>query len=201
MQPIITPEYLTSQGLNKTFNKRFWSKVFIMPYDRGCWLWLGTTFPNGYGAIKAKWDWKCWLAHRAAWTLCRGPIPEGMLVCHTCDNPPCVNPDHLFLGTHLTNSQDKASKGRWGLTGARGESNGNNKVDPFTVIRIRWLYSTGLYSQDKLAKIFGTCQTNISSLVQRKTWPNKLSFEIASAQRARREAKRLESGTIHASSA
>lgn len=66
---------------------------------------------DGYGRIRV--DGKSWLAHRFSWVLANGPIPEGMYVCHRCDNPPCINPEHLFLGTQTDNMRDMAAKGRW----------------------------------------------------------------------------------------
>ena len=71
-----------------------------------CWLWEGCIDRRGYGRIGRE------RAHRRMWQSCHGPIPAGMFVCHTCDNPPCVRPDHLFLGTHTDNMRDMVSKGR-----------------------------------------------------------------------------------------
>lgn len=86
---------------------RFWSKV-----ERGpqCWIWQAACSPSGYG--------KFWVsghevrAHRFVWELMHGPIPEGLMVCHHCDTPPCVRPDHLFLGTGSDNMRDMARKRR-----------------------------------------------------------------------------------------
>jgi hypothetical protein len=91
-----------------TFAERFWGRV-----DRSgdCWLWTGWRQANGYGGLRVKRQ--AHYAHRVAWTLVNGPIPDGLFVCHHCDNRPCVRPDHLFLGTARDNTRDSIAKGRW----------------------------------------------------------------------------------------
>lgn len=79
--------------------------------ESGCWLWLGNWTQNGYGAVKHSGRWLTG-AHRLFYELHRGEIPDGLLVCHKCDTPVCVNPDHLFLGTQSDNMRDKVRKGR-----------------------------------------------------------------------------------------
>jgi hypothetical protein len=81
------------------------------PNERGCREWQGARQPTGYGEITV--NGKSATTHRLAWELAHGPIPTGMCVCHHCDNPPCCEPSHLFLGTHKDNMQDAAKKGRW----------------------------------------------------------------------------------------
>lgn len=87
--------------------------------NTGCWLWLGVLSPRGYGKLKSRGH--SMAAHRASYISFRGPIPGGLCVLHRCDNPPCVNPDHLWLGTNADNSADMVAKGR----SARGERHGS----------------------------------------------------------------------------
>jgi hypothetical protein len=87
--------------------ERFWAKV--EKQESGCWVWQGAT-RSGYGAIKI--DGKVKGTHRVSFEMANGPIPEGLLVCYSCDNPPCVNPDHLWLGTYEDNARDGWKKGR-----------------------------------------------------------------------------------------
>lgn len=78
--------------------------------ESGCYLWEGARSESGYGRV---YDGsRMWQAHRLVWTQVKGPIPHGLFVCHKCDTPPCVNPDHLFLGTAKDNNRDMAKKGR-----------------------------------------------------------------------------------------
>ena len=91
----------------------FWHRV---DKTGSCWEWLGGKDRDGYGrynltksqTLPTKW----WGVHRLSYTLSKGPIPKGMVVCHTCDNPGCCNPDHLFVGTQLDNIKDMDAKGR-----------------------------------------------------------------------------------------
>jgi len=78
----------------------------------GCWIWTGARTPHGYGQVQV--DGRRMLIHRASWEQENGPIPAGLLVLHRCDTPPCINPEHLFLGTQSDNMRDSKAKGRSG---------------------------------------------------------------------------------------
>jgi hypothetical protein len=94
-----------------TLLQRFWSKV-DKGNGTGCWLWTGSKSGSlGYGQVRNE-QGESEFAHRLAWRMANGPIPDGLYVCHTCDTPPCVRPTHLFLGTALDNTRDAVSKGR-----------------------------------------------------------------------------------------
>ncbi len=98
-----------SEKKKKSFTGRFWSKVRKLPGDE-CWEWQGSRLPSGYGIFSLM---KIQIgAHRFCWWMLHGLPPEGLLICHKCDNPPCVNPSHLFLGTYLDNNRDRMLKGR-----------------------------------------------------------------------------------------
>lgn len=93
--------------LSEPVSVRFWR--FVQKSD-GCWLWLGTKSADGYGSIRHAGKMR--KAHRVAYELMRGVIPDGGQICHHCDNPACVNPDHLFVGTNRDNMIDRQRKGR-----------------------------------------------------------------------------------------
>lgn len=143
--------------------ERFWSKV---RRGEGCWTWLASTSPRGYGNIR--WRGRKHRANRIAWELERGPVPEGMFVCHSCDNPSCVNPDHLFLGTAKDNAQDRTQKGR--NRSCRGETHGMVKLTSQQVLEIRQRWAAGPPNQRLLAQEYGVCRPLISMIVHRRIW-------------------------------
>jgi len=176
-----------------TPEERFWPKVDIQGPDE-CWLWTGGTNRGGYGTFQGvvRGDG----AHRFAWELANGPIPEGMVVRHlVCDNPPCVNAKHLSLGTHEDNMADMRSKDRgcvgdrngtrihservprgdehWSRANpekvARGASAGGAKLTTDKVREIRRLRSGGL-GQREIAEQFAVSQAAIQSIISGRNW-------------------------------
>ena len=143
--------------------KRFWVKVLK---SDGCWLWVGNQDHRGYGRFRIDAQGKMDGAHRAAWFLTYGPVPDGLHVCHHCDNPRCVRPDHLFLGTHDDNMRDMTVKGR----GHQGVRNVNAKVTEADVRAIRIRYAAGGVTQKALAEKYGVDHTTVSLIVRRKNW-------------------------------
>ena len=128
--------------------------------NSGCWLWLGNVQKSGHGRLK--WHGRTTLAHRLSWELHRGPIPPGMLVCHTCDMGGCVNPDHLFIGTHADNHADRNRKGRQ----ARGERGGQAKLTATDVIAIR----ADPRRVAVIARAYGMGWSQIARIKKREWW-------------------------------
>lgn len=143
--------------------QRFWPKV---ERANNCWLWRGTLSPSGYGVLKL-WPRRQMPAHRYSYELHYGPIPDGMWVLHRCDNPPCVRPDHLFLGTNADNTADKVAKNRQ----ARGKGAGTKRrLTPEQVIDIRERYVPREITCAMLAAEYGVCLRTIHDIVRRSTW-------------------------------
>ena len=134
--------------------ERFWSHVLCITGTR-CWEWQGSRV-WGYGQLSTVGGGSPLKASRVAWELEHGPIPDGLLVCHRCDNPPCVNPSHLFLGTDADNMRDMITKGR--------------AHHPYTIshdqlVEIRARYLAGGVSQQELAAEYGVQHQQISRIV------------------------------------
>lgn len=105
--------------MKKTVAERFWSKVDIRDIDE-CWVWTRSLKAKGYGQFRVHpAPASPQTASRVAWQLANGPIPDGLFVCHACDNPPCCNPNHLFLGMPIDNTRDMIRKGRARYVGGR----------------------------------------------------------------------------------
>lgn len=151
---------------------RFWARVEYEP-NSGCWLWTGAPVRKGYGRIHVggrRPKGRDILAHRFSWAVSWGPIPNGAWVLHRCDNPPCVNPDHLFLGDHVANMADMAAKGRAVNTPHRGEEQIQAKLSDSAVNRIRTLYASGQATQRGLAAQYGVSKTLIGNVVRGENW-------------------------------
>jgi len=165
----------TNRYLGKKFPKRWTAEQrFFASWaqdENGCWNWLGSLSPRGYGRIKV--GDKNYRSHRYSWATENGrQIPDGMVVCHACDNPKCVNPTHLFIGTMADNVADCVRKGRHARgerlahPRARGEKNGNSRLTEQQVNRIK---SDGR-PQRVIAAEFGVSQTAIWAIKNGRMW-------------------------------
>lgn len=132
----------------------------------GCWEYRGSRTSQGYGRITCKGVTK--KAHVVAWEGVHGPKPSDMVVRHTCDNPPCVKPDHLILGTHQDNSDDMVSRGR--SHKPVGESHPMNRLTSAQVEEIRTKYVPRKYTLLMLAEEYGVSFQHVSDIVNRKKW-------------------------------
>lgn len=145
---------------------RFWSNVAIGDPD-GCWLWRGGTTRSGYGRLRA--NGRSTGAHRLSYEWFVGPIPEGYFVCHRCDVPECVNPEHLFLGSPLDNTRDMDAKGRRRVAPRAGTRNHNARLTEQIVRVARERHVAGV-SLHALAREYGVSVQAIWLAVRRTTW-------------------------------
>jgi len=154
----------------------FWARV---KKTDGCWVWSGGMSGCGYGQMPMKMrDRK---AHRFSWRIHNGPIPRGLFVLHKCDNPPCVNPDHLFLGTNLDNAKDRAQKGRSAFGDRngrhthpekvlRGEASPQSKLTANQVREIREKHQGRRFGYLETAKELGVTPQAIGFIVRGVNW-------------------------------
>lgn len=147
----------------KTTEMRFWEKVKITSPD-DCYEWLAGATPAGYGKFKV--NGKTLGAHRVAYEMKNGLIPDGMQVCHRCDNKKCVNYRHLFLGSAADNQFDKVKKNRQ----SKGQTHGSAKLTEEAVLQIRKYYDAGAVTQRWLARLYGVTQILIGKIVRREIW-------------------------------
>ncbi len=147
--------------------EKLWKRINKKGEDE-CWEWLGSVSKNGYGQFGI--NNKVYYTHRAVYELIYGIIPKGLCVCHKCNNPPCCNPNHLFLGTARENSDKRDREGRWRTGDYCGEKHGRSKLTEKNIMEIRTLYSTGKYFQRELGEMFGVSRTHIDRILGKRTW-------------------------------
>ena len=167
--------------MNEEWLVRFFSKV---KKTRSCWLWIASRTPSGYGRLTRNR-----YAHRVSWEIHRGAIPKGKHVLHRCDNPSCVNPEHLWLGTHSENMADRERKGR----SARNFS--NEKLKLGDIGRIIEMRKNGVH-QAEIARIFGVGESRICQIVKKyggETFNTNGSAKISMSD-AQRIRKMMNSG-------
>lgn len=148
--------------------ERFWSYV-EKAEGNACWIWKGGLFDKGYGQFRVKS--KKVKAHKFAFVIANGDIPSGLLVCHSCDNPPCVRPSHLFAGTHKQNSGDRDRKGRRSPhlpPALSGEENHSAKLNWGAVREIRSLYRKMLNIE--IAKKYGISPSQVTNIMSGHSW-------------------------------
>lgn len=129
-----------------------------------CWEWQGSLHRQGYGNFPYKNSGQ--LAHRVSWILFNGEIPSGMNICHKCDNPPCVNPDHLFVGSYQDNINDMFRKGR---KNHQGENHPKVKLSSSQVLEIRELLNKKI-TQEEICKKYGITNGHVGSIKHKRTW-------------------------------
>ncbi len=162
-----------SRGKNRTFRDRG-EPLLVKFFNRvdktdGCWIWKGNRSAEGYGQFSHKGTYHCALAHRVSFSIHIGAIPDGLYVCHTCDNPICVNPRHLFLGTHSDNMTDMKLKGRAAI--AKGEAHRAHVLTEGQVLEIKALLEQGRRGLPReLAARYGVSRATIEGIKNGRTW-------------------------------
>ena len=134
--------------------------------DSGCWEFDGPRNQDGYGRVR--YLGRKTMVHRLAHEAWVGPIPDGLFIRHKCDNPPCVNPEHLETGTNAQNVQDKMDRGRF--TPKVGSVHGMSKLTESDVLAIRAEYAAGGITHKQLGIRYGVCEASVQHITKRRTW-------------------------------
>lgn len=165
---------MLAQRVQSQIADEFWRRKFMavvllrtLTNDSGCWIWQRGKDSNGYGLYgcsKFTGNYNPIRAHVVSWIAFRGMIPNGLEVCHACDNPSCCNPSHLWLGTHADNLRDAMKKGRCATAHPKGR-----KLNPETIIEIHRLHSEG-FGYKRLAKIFSYDPRALARIVKNRIY-------------------------------
>lgn len=152
-------------AVKRSISECFWTHVDKSQGDGECWTWTAGTV-EGYGTLRYRT--RKYKAHRVSYEINVGPIPDGLWVLHTCDNPICVNPRHLFLGTVQDNNRDKMQKGRH--RAPKGEEHPHHILTEDKVRQIRQMWQTGNYTQIEIGHVVGMSNVTVSQVVRGDTW-------------------------------
>lgn len=155
----------------QTTEMKFWK--YVQKSEDGCWLWIGARTGQGYGSLSVGYPERIHVpAHRLSYELNVGPIPDGLWVLHACDNPPCVRPDHLFLGSCQDNVDDKCAKGRQAHAGGwnPGEKHGMAKLTEQIVRAMRHDRNVLKLSQPAIAMKYGVSLSQTNRIVRGLGW-------------------------------
>jgi hypothetical protein len=148
----------------KEIQHKIKSKILIS--DSGCWVWQGPKRGKAKDGFYGGFKWMCknYLAHRISYMVFKEAIPDDKLVCHSCDNPLCVNPEHLFIGTQTDNMRDMSKK----MRGTHGEKSYPGKLTVEKVLKIRAMGGT-MYNRE-IAALFNVSTPTITTILNRKSW-------------------------------
>jgi len=138
------------------------------PLHSKCLIWTRVITSSGYGQVR--WGGNRILVHRASWEIHNGPIPEGMCVLHSCDNPPCCNVDHLFLGTQGDNMTDMVMKGRHEYPGMPGEDHPNATLTERQVLEIKWLLANSSVPTTRIAGRYNATKHAVYDIKYGRSW-------------------------------
>lgn len=158
-KPTVRPEAVVCGTCYRSVRVSF-ARRHRVDSETGCWVWTGGFHTTGYGALRD--GRRGGTAHRISWEIHYGSIPDGLEVCHRCDNRACVNPEHLFLGTHQDNMTDMVNKGRAPV----GQRAFGVKLTPEQVLAIR----NDPRSQSRIGREYGVTQTTVGLIKRRKRW-------------------------------